>query len=159
MSTKICKTCGNEKALEKFSWHRPGYLKLSCKVCVNIAQNDRRAGKSRKEESAKRHAKFGEQIKHQKRQHRKNNPTLYRNYELKSAYGITLQEKQQIEVKQNGLCAICQKPGKLVVDHCHRTGKVRGLLHGSCNSALGLFKEDPEALVRAASYVITKGTI
>ena len=64
---------------------------------------------------------------------------------------------------QQGLCQICQKqetheyrnerPGYLAVDHDHKTGRVRGLLCFSCNTALGKFDDDPERLMRAAQYL------
>ena len=43
--------------------------------------------------------------------------------------------------------------GKCHVDHCHKTGKIRGLLNGSTNRALGFFREDPEAFRRAIEYL------
>lgn len=60
--------------------------------------------------------------------------------------------------KQNGICAICGSPPsdkRLAVDHCHTTGKIRGLLCSSCNCALGLFKDNTELLDRAAGYLKT----
>src|SRR6266567_3377847 len=75
---------------------------------------------------------------------------------LKRKYGITWDEYQEMFESQKGLCAICQgvEEGRMLsVDHDHETGKVRGLLCGSCNRALGLFKEDPELLDIAKEYV------
>ncbi len=56
---------------------------------------------------------------------------------------------------QNGACAICKKKRKrwLCVDHCHRTGKIRGLLCTSCNAALGSFEDDPHTTQVAADYL------
>ena len=54
---------------------------------------------------------------------------------------------------QGGRCAICQREGRLVVDHDHGTGKVRQLLCYSCNAAIGLFKDDPDLLVAATKYL------
>ncbi len=58
--------------------------------------------------------------------------------------------------RQAGVCAICaEKPkgGRLAVDHIHGTETVRGLLCGRCNTALGLFKDDPERLAVAIKYL------
>lgn len=84
-------------------------------------------------------------------------------------YGVTLDWYEKEYKKQAGLCAICNEEGflmdptrhktKLVVDHCHATGKVRGLLCHNCNRALGLFKDKKESLLSAASYLEGATTI
>jgi hypothetical protein len=60
-------------------------------------------------------------------------------------------------IQQSGRCAVCGEPligpREPVVDHDHKTGIVRGLLHGSCNSGIGLLKENPIILERAADYL------
>lgn len=64
--------------------------------------------------------------------------------------------------EQNGVCAICRRPSTrkvldrksaLVIDHDHKTKKVRALLCNNCNTAIGLFKEDPEILTSAVEYL------
>ena len=84
---------------------------------------------------------------------------------LKQTYGITLQEYQQLVVDQGGCCAICENEVDLeprgrgksysgfAVDHCHDTGKVRGLLCYKCNLALGHFKDDLNILKKAIEYL------
>lgn len=60
---------------------------------------------------------------------------------LKTKYGLTLKEYYEMESSQNGVCAICKGRStdkSLAVDHCHETGKIRGLLCDRCNIALGL---------------------
>ena len=60
---------------------------------------------------------------------------------------------------QNGRCAICGRPeteaGGLAVDHCHATGKVRGLLCTLCNTALGKFRDRTDILRAAIRYLET----
>jgi hypothetical protein len=51
-------------------------------------------------------------------------------------------------------CVICGDFGELVVDHCHTTNKVRGMLCGSCNLGLGKFKDDPQLLEFARIYLL-----
>ena len=55
---------------------------------------------------------------------------------LKAEYGLTLAQYEALRVGQRGKCAICGALGRLCVDHCHKTGKVRGLLCSQCNYSL-----------------------
>jgi hypothetical protein len=82
---------------------------------------------------------------------------------LVRTYGITYEEYNAMLVQQKELCAICNKEGflmdkerhktKLVVDHCHVTGVVRGLLCHNCNRALGLLKDDLVTINNAMEYL------
>lgn len=82
-------------------------------------------------------------------------------WELKSRYGITLDEYKDLFVKQKGVCAICKRPSseaskrcmRLFVDHCHSTKEVRGLLCHACNAGIGLFKDSPKLLIEAMRYI------
>ena len=65
-----------------------------------------------------------------------------RRYALKHEFGLTLEEYNEMILAQGGKCAACGRPSKLHVDHDHRSGRVRGLLCGPCNRALG-FLESP----------------
>lgn len=73
---------------------------------------------------------------------------------LRSRYGITEDERNEMEQQQEGLCAICGDATSLHVDHCHETGKVRALLCGSCNRGLGMFGENPDRLLSAFAYLL-----
>ncbi len=83
---------------------------------------------------------------------------------IKFAYKITAKEYDQMIEDQNGLCKICNNPEmtmnmlkdgfkKLAVDHCHTTGKVRGLLCVKCNGALGMFQDSIDNLKSAILYL------
>src|SRR5712691_10177937 len=75
---------------------------------------------------------------------------------LLTRYGISWPEYQLRLALQNGVCAICRKEPKrclLCVDHCHVTGKVRGLLCTRCNAALGSFEDDPNLMQAGADYL------
>ena len=67
-------------------------------------------------------------------------------------YNLSIEDKERISEKQGGTCANenCQygldDDHKLYVDHCHETGKVRGLLCHRCNTALGLLMESPDKI-------------
>ena len=74
-------------------------------------------------------------------------------------YNITIEYYNDILNKQQGRCLLCNIiPKKIVVDHCHSSGKVRGLLCNECNTAIGLFKENIEVFKKAIDYLlINKG--
>ena len=99
---------------------------------------------------------------------KKNNPDKVKKYQrtsnLRKNFGLSMDEYEQMVLKQNNLCAICEKaetfihhqtkePARLAVDHCHATGKVRKLLCKNCNTALGLFKDDIAVIGNAAQYL------
>lgn len=74
-------------------------------------------------------------------------------------YGLSKEQFYEMWERQNRVCAICMQEcnnsnnTKLCVDHCHSTGKVRGLLCFKCNTGLGRFNDSPELLERAADYL------
>lgn len=79
-----------------------------------------------------------------------------KNYLRWTKYGLTETAYCDLERAQNGLCKICKTRNPLeplVVDHCHKTGRVRGLLCGNCNRGLGFFADNMAILVEAAQYL------
>ncbi|MFF7136542.1 endonuclease VII domain-containing protein [Streptomyces sp. NPDC008196] len=72
---------------------------------------------------------------------------------LKRRYGLTEAERDKLIASQGGVCCICLAVVPEHVDHCHKTGRVRGVLCFSCNAALGQFKDRPDAIRRAAAYL------
>ncbi|MFJ9710628.1 endonuclease VII domain-containing protein [Streptomyces sp. NPDC101234] len=72
---------------------------------------------------------------------------------FKRKYGLTEVERAALIASQQGVCCICLSAPAVHVDHCHETGRVRGVLCFSCNAALGQFKDQPEVIRRAAAYV------
>ncbi|MFD5659049.1 endonuclease VII domain-containing protein [Streptomyces hirsutus] len=72
---------------------------------------------------------------------------------LKCRYGVTEAERDEPVASQGGACRPGSSAPAAQVDHCHRTGRVRGVLCFSCNAALGQFKDRPDAIRRAAAYV------
>ena len=84
------------------------------------------------------------------------NPKKVKNAYLLREYGISHKEYNILVKNQNNLCAICIKEelGKsLAVDHCHKTGKIRGLLCSDCNRAIGMLKDDITILRNAIEYL------
>lgn len=75
-----------------------------------------------------------------------------------ATYGITVQDFRRMLLAQGGLCAICRQPQAkhkliLCVDHCHDTGRVRGLLCDNCNRGIGLLGDNPKTVLAAATYL------
>jgi len=82
------------------------------------------------------------------------------NSKLERSYGITRTNYDYLLEVQNGVCAICGlKDGdktryqRLSVDHCHDTGRIRGLLCNNCNRCLGLAKDDAKLLGKMKQYL------
>jgi hypothetical protein len=74
-------------------------------------------------------------------------------WRFRRKYGISVKERNELVRQQNGRCAICgDDASELLVDHCHKTGKVRQMLCHNCNSGIGLLREDPELFRKASEY-------
>lgn len=84
---------------------------------------------------------------------------INRNSFLKSQYGISVEDYDRLLKDQKGSCAICglkqasRKNVHFTVDHCHITGKIRGLLCFKCNSGLGYFNDNREIVFKAYIYL------
>lgn len=133
METKVCNKCNTEKSLEEFykdSSKKCGY-RYCCKKCaVILAMNF----------SKRRLSNYN------------------KNVNLKLLYNISLEDYEQMLINQGGNCKICNCPQDtykraLAVDHCHKTGKVRGLLCHSCNIGLGAFRDNTVLLEIAIDYL------
>lgn len=133
---KICKTCNLEKNITEFYKSNQGIygVQVNCKKCKIVEQKEYFAKNSR----------------------------YWKNANLLRDFGITFDTYTEMLKSQNNVCMICKKPetvkqqGKvriLSVDHNHLDGSIRGLLCSGCNVGLAGFKDNPEALVRAAQYI------
>lgn len=76
-----------------------------------------------------------------------------RHYHLLRRYGVGSAEVEALISAQAGLCAICREGRAEHVDHEHLTGRVRGVLCFNCNGGLGQFRDRPEVLKRAITYL------
>jgi hypothetical protein len=115
-----------------------------------------------KELNKRWHKNNPERRKELNKRWRENNPEKVKEMEkkslLKNNYNIDINDYNNMLTLQVSGCTICGKSitenGKaLAVDHDHETGAVRGLLCNSCNTALGLFNDNPELLRKAADYI------
>jgi hypothetical protein len=89
---------------------------------------------------------------------RNNNRDRYRAGQLKAKFGITLETYNQMLAQQNERCLGCNKHQSelkinMAVDHCHGTGKIRGLLCDACNKAVGYMKDNPLVADNLAAYL------
>jgi len=140
---KHCRYCEQDKPSAHFSPHPTTTDRLSnkCKDCVSAYNKLRHAKKTREELD----------LLNAKRRANRNTWKTDRKKHFKRAYGITVEDYETMLINQNKVCKICNKPCKsgksLAVDHCHETGKVRGLLCAKCNTNLGrieAYLRDPE---------------
>ena len=90
----------------------------------------------------------------------------YRRRKTLRSYGLSLDDYDRMLEQQEGKCAVCHSTDNghplsnfFVVDHCHETGKVRGLLCNSCNRGIGFFVDDPARLLQAAVYLEIHGRL
>lgn len=149
METKVklkrCPCCKQEKNIFDFAIRltgkRSGQAVTYCKICTLEKEKNRK----------------------------QRDPTIYRRVEwpskLKNLYGITVDIYYQMLENQGGGCAICKtkvpsqrarkyaKYEAFFVDHCHSTGRVRGLLCNRCNRGLGYFDDELQRLIAASNYL------
>jgi hypothetical protein len=160
-NTRKCSKCGSEKAEAEF-YANAGSV---CKACRKERSKAWRAANPDKmkalNEKARAHRKATQDPEVQRRYQRewraKNAERHYFRQRART-HGLTLAELRLLEESAGGVCEICKKHvGELHIDHDHTTGKVRGMLCGSCNRALGLFHEDVEALRSAIAYLQERG--
>lgn len=134
---KKCTKCGVSKPLFEF-YERPETKdgrRTDCKKCFSTRSKKKWESRPKDEKD-----------------------TINRKNRLKYYYGLTVEDYQQMVKEQDEKCYLCGNEdnynGKpLYVDHCHNSGKVRKLLCQHCNSGLGMFRDNPELLIKAADYL------
>lgn len=137
--TRVCKECGERKSMTEFHWGpNKTCRRRLCKSCQHAQQ---RRARSKNLDVFKMRG---------------------RQSHLRKKYGIDQADYLRMRDEQGDLCLICRDslPEPAYVDHCHETGRVRGLLCLTCNTGIGSFKERPEVLIWAAAYLLKhKGTM
>lgn len=140
MLTKVCTRCHEEKELSLFVKSKPSKdgTRSHCKKCNGLYYAKRRV------------EQYDKVREYEKKNHR---PRM-----LMSMYGLTLADYATLLSSQDNSCAICHAHSStftknLAVDHCHTTGKIRGLLCPQCNKGLGLFKDSQQNLQKAIDYL------
>lgn len=127
----ICGKCGQVKALREMSKSAMG----TCKRCRTAAVRAWAAANPSEWERSKRAS------------------------HLRRKYGLSIAEVEEMLARQGGVCAICGSAGpdsrgfRPHIDHCHKSGKVRGVLCGRCNAGLGSFCDNTATLRAAIAYL------
>lgn len=142
---KTCRKCGKEKPRTEFAIARQGkhgpILKRICKPCASAQQSA-----------------WAQQTA--------DGVSNNRRLKIKSAYGLTTKQYARLLESQGGLCAVCRQEetwesgGRLMtmpVDHCHSTGRIRGVVCNRCNRSMGLLRDDPSCIRRAIDYLRSSG--
>ena len=133
MKTKKCTKCSKLKPLDAYP--KDNRAKdgrgSSCKECNNINHRKRYATGDYK------------------------NSNHY--YRMEKRYGLSKSQYHELMDSNNGCCHLCNKKLKTTrqkhIDHCHETGKVRGILCQGCNTALGKLGDNEEGLTKALRYI------
>lgn len=146
---KKCNRCKESLSVGKFnksSSTKDGY-QHTCKKCQNAYSRDRR----------KNDPVWAAKQREANKEWRIKNPERTKDLCYRNRFGISLDKYEDLKKEQNNTCSICGLPEidkVLVVDHCHKTGKVRGLLCNNCNTAIGMFNDDIDIMSSAISYLI-----
>lgn len=141
---KICHKCGQKKTQVHFHKNKNNHTGLahSCKECYKAYWKSY-------------YAKNKNTLNRRGKLHRQRYPEQHATYERKKRYGLTEQEYTALLDQQEHRCKICLCifDNNIHVDHCHSTKKVRGLLCSTCNTGLGMLKENIDHLQRAILYL------
>jgi hypothetical protein len=137
---KVCTDCGERKPITEFQKHRRGSqgVQPRCRPCANAKAAQWRAEHPYYSAQRTSAGYFRGTVRWRR---------------IEQRYGLTEDQFHAMEAAQDGRCAICGKKRRLVVDHCHASGKVRGLLCSPCNLAVG-FMESAGWLQSAQAYLL-----
>lgn len=128
-----------------------------CRDCHNENQrNWRSANMTSERKERKRKSDLEDYYKHHEQRREQQIDSRLRN-----RYGISKDEYDAILLNQDGVCKICRefKPGpkSMHVDHCHSSGKVRGILCSRCNLKVGLIENNRDWIIKADEYLRENG--
>lgn len=146
----------------------PNTGERGCRACKKLVQKPYSHYKSWHQQY---YIKNADKMAEKQKDNYKRHPDIYRTTQYKSKFGITLEQYNDLLLKQGGRCKVCGidnngvgrggKPKSFAVDHDHNCcpgktscGKcVRGLICTQCNAAMGMAKENPKILANLAKYI------
>jgi len=175
---KICKTCKKEYPHTEFRFHE--YLRNDCRLCENKQtklsrqrlwkkhpEKHERYLKKQKEYRLKnvedkkikdriRYQQNKEKISKERKEFYHKFPELVRKRRMMTTYKITAEKYDELNAIKN--CQCCGRNEKdfvkgLAIDHCHKSGQVRGVLCPNCNTAIGLLNDDLTVIKKVISYL------
>lgn len=174
--SKFCSRCKTDKILDEFYPHKAGKYGVNnwCKICSKenhkIWAADNREHRNEYNRNRRKNNISGcldkereykainkDKLYSQNKEWKKANPEkvaiVERRSLLKTRYGMSLSDYDDLLASQNNSCAICKGNKRMVIDHCHKTNKVRGILCNTCNRGIGLLQDRVEILQSAISYL------
>jgi hypothetical protein len=179
--TKLCSDCKNEiipgdkgargmchACYEKWRYHNTPNVKAVNKRSHQKHRAKRLEGQKKwrdenpevKAASDRRYYENNrEKLKQYQKDYRAKNQQKLRDQHLQRMFGVSIAEFELLLQQQGGGCAICGgketygNKKNLNIDHCHKTGRVRGILCSKCNKAIGLLMDDPMLLQLAIAYL------
>jgi hypothetical protein len=141
------------KKSKYYQQNKPRILeKQYTRIKNNKEENDRRRDQDYQKHRERRVAA----VRKYRKSHREEYQLVIKKWRLKHYFGLSIEDFTAMVKKQNGRCAICgMPPGNkgLCVDHDHASGENRGLLCQTCNTGIGLLKEDPKIMKNAIAYL------
>lgn len=146
----ICKCCTNRRNREKYT-NRPEYRSKLNKRSREY--HSRESTYKRKSSS-----EYREKINKKNKRKREEDPLFFKVQRLKSLWGLSRIQYEQMFTDQHNMCLICKTniapfDFNSHVDHCHTSGEIRGILCGHCNRGIGCFLDNPAFLRSAALYL------
>lgn len=134
-----CRKCGETLPIDRYSFRKDtGKYRTECKACRSA---------------------YNLKLYHTNDKQKENHRKASWKHQIKKNYGLTPDAYYEMLESQEGCCKICNthidniNKHVLYVDHCHNTGKVRGLLCQQCNSGLGMFRDRQDLLDKAKEYL------
>lgn len=154
--TKVCNTCKEDLPLDRFyknKTSRDGY-QHHCKDCTRVKQAEWRKANPEKARSYMKKYRESERGRRARQARTERDREANRWGHIQRRYGLTQDDYTRMYEEQGSRCPLCLEEQEILyVDHCHQTGRVRGLVCDRCNRALGALRDDADIAERAAAYL------
>lgn len=177
--TMLCRVCRDRKPISEFykgHMYKDGY-NTACKSCILKYDREREARhlgprttgtkkcchckeerpvsdftkRLRNRDGLRSRCKYCDRAS--EKAYRLENPNSSRLAKVRQVYGLNADEYIQLLTEHDNKCRICKSDKRLGVDHCHKTGKVRGILCTRCNTGLGMFGDNINSLINSIEYL------